>query len=58
MRFRYRFYEAQGTFNALVGCNVWTATALRSAGLRTGWWNPLPFLLIRSLWYYNDIGAD
>lgn len=37
-----RFYEANGHFNALVGCNTWTAAALRIAGLRTGWWNPLP----------------
>ena len=37
-----RFYEANGHFNALVGCNTWTAAALRTAGLRTGWWNPLP----------------
>jgi uncharacterized protein (TIGR02117 family) len=37
-----RFYEAQGRFNVLVGCNTWTAAALRAAGLRTGFWSPLP----------------
>ena len=37
-----QFFEAKGRFNALVGCNTWTAAALRAAGLRTGWWNPLP----------------
>ena len=36
------FFEANGSFNALVGCNTWTARALREAGLQTGWWNPLP----------------
>lgn len=48
-----RFYEANGHFNALVGCNTWTAAALRTAGLRTGWWNPLPALLGLSMWLYN-----
>jgi uncharacterized protein (TIGR02117 family) len=28
-----RFYEAQWRFNAIVGCNVWTARMLRQAGL-------------------------
>jgi uncharacterized protein (TIGR02117 family) len=47
------FYEANGHFNALVGCNTWTAAALRTAGLRTGWWNPLPASLWLSLKLYN-----
>ena len=47
------FYEANGYFNALVGCNTWTAAALRTAGLRTGWWNPLPTSLWLSLKLYN-----
>jgi uncharacterized protein (TIGR02117 family) len=46
-------YEANGNFNALVGCNTWTAAALRTAGLRTGWWNPLPATLNWSLDLYN-----
>ncbi|MEW6629677.1 MAG: TIGR02117 family protein [Pseudomonadota bacterium] len=48
-----RFYEANGNFNALAGCNTWTAAALRAAGLRTGWWNPLPVSLGWSLRLYN-----
>ncbi|ANT53973.1 TIGR02117 family protein [Mesorhizobium amorphae] len=48
-----RFYEANGHFNALVGCNTWTAAALRTAGLRTGWWNPLPVSLGFSMRLYN-----
>ncbi|MBZ9896350.1 MULTISPECIES: TIGR02117 family protein [unclassified Mesorhizobium] len=48
-----RFYEANGHFNALAGCNTWTAAALRTAGLRTGWWNPLPVSLGWSLKLYN-----
>jgi uncharacterized protein (TIGR02117 family) len=48
-----RFFEAHGSFNALVGCNIWTAQALRIAGLQTGWWNPLPQSLAISLALYN-----
>ena len=43
------FYEARGWFNALAGCNVWTASALRAAGIRTGLWTPLPVFLEWSL---------
>lgn len=48
------FFEAQGYFNALVGCNTWTAATLRYAGLQTGWWTPLPPLLTASLRLHND----
>ncbi|TPI14075.1 TIGR02117 family protein [Mesorhizobium sp. B4-1-3] len=48
-----RFYEAKGHFNALVGCNTWTAAGLRVAGIRTGWWNPLPVSLWWSLRLYD-----
>jgi uncharacterized protein (TIGR02117 family) len=48
-----RFFEAKGYFNALFGCNTWTARALREAGLRTGFWNPLPKTLLLSLDLYN-----
>lgn len=48
-----RFFEAKGYFNALFGCNTWTAAALRSAGLRTGLWNPLPQALRLSVSVYN-----
>jgi uncharacterized protein (TIGR02117 family) len=43
------FFEANVRFNALVGCNTWTAAMLRAGGLRTGWWTPLPQLLDLSL---------
>lgn len=48
-----RFFEAKGYFNALFGCNTWTAAALRSAGIRTGLWNPLPQALRLSVSVYN-----
>lgn len=48
-----RFFEAHGWFSAVAGCNTWTAKALREAGLRTGWWNPLPVSLSASLALYN-----
>ncbi|MBX5241330.1 TIGR02117 family protein [Rhizobium sp. NLR22b] len=48
-----RFFESKGYFNALFGCNTWTAAALRSAGLRTGLWNPLPQSLRLSVGVYN-----
>ncbi len=44
-----RFFEAHGRFNAVVGCNTWTASVLREAGVRTGFWNPLPVSLRWSL---------
>ena len=47
------FFEANGSFNALAGCNTWTARALRQAGLQTGWWNPLPQTLAWSLKLHN-----
>ncbi len=46
---RDRFFEATGRFNLLLGCNTWTASVLRAAGLRTGWWTPLPRTLLASL---------
>lgn len=48
-----RFFEANGWFTAILGCNTWTAKALREAGLQTGWWNPLPISLSTSLALYN-----
>jgi len=47
------FFEANGSFNALIGCNTWTAHALREAGLQTGWWSPLPQTLAWSLTLHN-----
>jgi uncharacterized protein (TIGR02117 family) len=48
-----RFFEANGYFNAFLGCNTWTAAALRAAGLRTGLWNALPQTLTLSLKLFN-----
>lgn len=48
-----RFFEATGYFNAVVGCNTWTAAGLRKAGLQTGFWNPLPVLLDQSISLFN-----
>lgn len=48
-----RFFEARGFFNALLGCNTWTASALRAAGMRTGLWNPMPQSLGLSLSLFN-----
>jgi uncharacterized protein (TIGR02117 family) len=47
------FFESRGAFNILLGCNTWTARALREAGLRTGLWNPLPQTLAVSLALFN-----
>jgi uncharacterized protein (TIGR02117 family) len=53
-----RFYEAEGSFNAIfVGCNSWTARMLRSAGVRTGVWTPLPTTLAGSLHLFNRLPA-
>lgn len=43
------FFEGVGSFNALIGCNTWTAAMLRAGGVRTGWWTPLPQLLDLSI---------
>jgi uncharacterized protein (TIGR02117 family) len=48
-----RFYEAEGWFNALGGCNTWTSAGLRKAGIATGLWNPLPVSLFWSLERHN-----
>jgi hypothetical protein len=51
-----RFYEAEGSFNAIfVGCNAWTARMLRSAGVRTGLLVPLPATLAGSLQLFNRL---
>ncbi|WP_439602675.1 TIGR02117 family protein [Devosia sp.] len=51
-----RFYEAEGSFNAIfVGCNSWTGRMLRSAGVRTGLWTPLPTTLAGSIHLFNRL---
>jgi uncharacterized protein (TIGR02117 family) len=47
------FFEANGWFNAFAGCNTWSAAMLRQAGIRTGWWTPLPPLLRWSIDMHN-----
>lgn len=47
------FYEGEGRFTAILGCNTWAASVLRAGGLRTGWWNPLPQSLKMSLAWFN-----
>lgn len=47
------FFEANGWFNAVAGCNTWSAAMLREAGIRTGWWTPLPTLLNWSIELHN-----
>ncbi|PST62468.1 TIGR02117 family protein [Rhizobium sp. SEMIA4064] len=48
------FFEARGYFNALTGCNTWTAAGLRQAGLTSGLWTALPWTLRLSLSLHND----
>lgn len=50
-----KFYEGEGSFNALLGCNTWTARMLREAGVTTGLWNPLPISLDLSLGLFNRL---
>lgn len=50
-----RFYEANGSFTALLGCNTWTGAVLRAGGVRTGLWNPLPQSLVWSVRLFNDL---
>ena len=53
-----RFYEGEGRFNALLGCNTWTSGVLRVAGLRTGAWNPLPQSLNWSIRLFNSCNGN
>jgi len=50
-----RFFEGEGSFTAILGCNTWTARMLRTAGLTTGVWTPLPLSLTTSLGLYNQL---
>lgn len=53
-----RFYEAEGSFNAILfGCNAWTARMLRTAGISSGFWTPLPQTLELSLNLFNQLQA-
>jgi len=48
-----KFFVAEGAFNALLGCNTWTARMLREAGVSTGLWNAIPPSLVASLYMFN-----
>lgn len=36
------FYEAHGSYHAFNTCNCWVGRGLKVAGVRTGWYTPLP----------------
>jgi uncharacterized protein (TIGR02117 family) len=36
------FYHAHGSYHALNTCNCWVGRGLKAAGVRTGWFTPLP----------------
>lgn len=36
------FFAANGSYHAFATCNCWVGNALRSAGVRCGWFTPLP----------------
>jgi uncharacterized protein (TIGR02117 family) len=36
------FYQAHGSYHAFNTCNCWVGQGLKSAGVRTGWFTPLP----------------
>jgi uncharacterized protein (TIGR02117 family) len=36
------FYEGDGSYHALNTCNCWAGGGLKVAGVRTGWFTPLP----------------
>ena len=36
------FYHAHGFYHALNTCNCWVGRGLKAAGVRTGWFTPLP----------------
>lgn len=36
------FYDAHGSYHALNTCNCWTGRGLKAAGVRAGWFTPLP----------------
>jgi uncharacterized protein (TIGR02117 family) len=36
------FYQAHGSYHAFNTCNCWVGQGLKAAGVRTGWFTPLP----------------
>lgn len=43
------FYEAHGKFYILKNCNNWVNQGLKAAGVKTAFWAPLPFAVMRHL---------
>ncbi len=40
------FYQARGRYDGVHDCNAWVGTALRTAGVRIGWWTPFPVTVL------------
>ena len=40
------FYRARGRYDAVHDCNAWVGDALRTAGVRIGWWTPFPVTVL------------
>jgi uncharacterized protein (TIGR02117 family) len=36
------FFEGEGRYHCFNTCNCWTGRAMQAAGIRTGWYTPLP----------------
>lgn len=49
-----RFYPAKGRFHIVRTCNVWISDMLRAAGVRFGFWTPLPLSVSLSHWMYHQ----
>jgi uncharacterized protein (TIGR02117 family) len=46
-----RFYPARGhAYSALYTCNNWVSEILANAGIKTGYWTPLPFGV---MWWFD-----
>ncbi len=43
------FYEANGRFHLFRNCNNWTNRGLKTIGVKTAFWAPLPFAIMRHL---------
>lgn len=45
------FYEAQGSYSLFKTCNTWANMALKQAGIKTAFWTPVDWGVIR---YHNN----
>lgn len=48
------FFEAHGLYSVLNTCNNWIGRAMQTAGIRTGWFTPLP----KTIFLYLDPSRD